>query len=264
MSEPYFDRLAIYVVSHKRFDPPKLQGYTPIAVGPLVDEEGCSYIKDNAGDNISSKNPFYCELTALYWIWKNDASSRAIGLCHYRRYFARNKRCFGKNAYLTGGAADKILADHDIILPERFYWPKWSVGSNYYLGGMGHAEDLGLLRDVVSEIVPESLPALDHVLNARSASYCNMFVMNRERLEEYCQWLFLILGEVERRVDISGYSAQEARIFGYMAELLLNVWVVQKELSVAYLPVINPELGYFGNLKARAVIYREKYRTLRG
>lgn len=264
MSKVRSGSLTMYVVSHKRFSPPQIQGYTPIAVGPLAHDCDCHYIKDDAGDNISSKNSTYCELTALYWIWKNDMASQTVGLCHYRRYFAGSKFFFGESAYLAGRVADKILADCDIILPEQFYWPKWSVGSNYYLGGMGHAEDLATLREVVSELSEEFLPAFDSVLNDHSASYCNMFVTSRAVLGEYCQWLFMILGEVENRVDISGYSVQEARIFGYMSELLLNVWVKCRKLRVAYLPVVNPELGFFGNLKTRALIYRAKYETMRG
>ena len=42
--------------------------------------------KDNTGENISAKNPMYCELTGLYWAWKNlDADY--LGLVHYRRHF---------------------------------------------------------------------------------------------------------------------------------------------------------------------------------
>ena len=59
----------IYIVSHKRLMPPRLRGYRPIQVGPGEDYPG--FIRDNTGDNIADKNASYCELTAMYWMWKN-------------------------------------------------------------------------------------------------------------------------------------------------------------------------------------------------
>jgi hypothetical protein len=53
----------------------------------------------------------------------------------------------------------------------------------------------------------------------------NMFAMKREALDRYCGWLFDVLAHIEERLDISGYPASEARVFGYVAELLLDVWI---------------------------------------
>ena len=53
----------------------------------------------------------------------------------------------------------------------------------------------------------------------------NMMVMRWADFDAYCKWLFGLLFEVEQKVDISHYSTYQQRIFGFMAERLLNVWL---------------------------------------
>lgn len=82
----------IYIISHKEFEKPKLEGYKSLLVGSIFHpdiKEKFDYC-DDAGDNISFKNKSFCELTGLYWIWKNS-NADIIGLCHYRRYFTKSK-----------------------------------------------------------------------------------------------------------------------------------------------------------------------------
>ena len=79
------DSIKIIIASHKKYQTAEEEMYVPIQVGAEVKEKIEGYIQDNTGDNISTKNPYYCELTGLYWAWKNlDADY--IGLVHYRRY----------------------------------------------------------------------------------------------------------------------------------------------------------------------------------
>lgn len=82
-----YDNLSMYVVGHRDFEIPSNanKAYKPIMVGNYTGES--QYLRDNIGDNISDKNLYYCELTACYWIWKNDNASDIVGICHYRRYF---------------------------------------------------------------------------------------------------------------------------------------------------------------------------------
>lgn len=56
--------------------------------------------------------------------------------------------------------------------------------------------------------------------------------MKKEDYIEYCQWLFDILFELEKRIDISDYTTAEARIYGCLSEILINVWVQKKQLRV--------------------------------
>ena len=80
--------IKIYIAAHKKANLPQKEGYVPIQVGSQLHDD-LGYLKDNQGDNISIKNPNYCELTGLYYIWKNT-NSDIIGLTHYRRYFFDN------------------------------------------------------------------------------------------------------------------------------------------------------------------------------
>ena len=43
-------------------------------------------MRDDAGENISAKNPQFCELTAQYWVWRNACADCAnVGFVHYNR-----------------------------------------------------------------------------------------------------------------------------------------------------------------------------------
>ena len=81
----------IYVVSHKDIRMPEGNIYIPVQVGPAKDDFS-GFVRDNTGENISEKNPNYCELTAQYWAWKNRKAD-VKGLVHYRRCFQREKEC---------------------------------------------------------------------------------------------------------------------------------------------------------------------------
>lgn len=226
----------IYVVTHKDFNPPQLECYCPIEVGAERQDRGLAFLKDNQGDNISVKNPNYCELTAVYWIWKHDISD-VVGICHYRRYFSKFALDPNPKYYIPYDKLASILEDKDIILPEPFFWRKHTVATGYYEAGQGREKDLETVRQVVQEKYPEYLRVYDDVLSSQSASYCNMMVSKKAVFDSYCSWLFDILFEVEKRVDLSDYTPAEARIFGYLSEILINVWVKYNHLSVEYLPV---------------------------
>jgi len=81
--------IKIIVASHKKYQMPEDDMYLPLHVG-AEGKEKLGYQGDNTGDNISIKNPYFCELTGLYWAWKN-LEADYIGLVHYRRYFSIKK-----------------------------------------------------------------------------------------------------------------------------------------------------------------------------
>lgn len=217
------------VATHKKYWMPKDEVYLPIHVGK-AGKHDLGYIGDNTGDNISIKNPNYCELTAIYWAWKN-LKADYIGLVHYRRYFTKhNFRNYEKKKQdiLLKSDFENILKDVDIIVPDK---RKYYIETNRSHYNHAHyKKDLDETENIIKELYPEYSIAFNKVMNRTWAHMFNMFVMRKNYFDEYCEWLFTILFELEKRIDISNYTTMEARVFGFISELLLDVWLETKQI----------------------------------
>ena len=251
------EEMKIYIATHKNFQTPKLDGYQVIEVGSALRDSNWNFIKDNDGDNISNKNESFCELTALYWMWKHSKAN-IIGLVHYRRYFSSRRIDGNERFYLQSSEIVKILKDYDVILPEKFYWRKHTVETGYY-AGEGVKGDLLVIKEIINEKYPEYGFTYNQIMHEKSASYCNMFIMKKKMMDRYCEWLFDILFEAEKRIDIQDYTKAEKRIFGYLSEILINVWVRYNGVKVYYKPIVF--LGGKGK-KYRLLKYVEKIGVL--
>lgn len=227
----------IYIAVHKKCDLPLLAGYIPIEVGAALHDEHLGFLTDDTGLNISSKNKNFCELTACYWIWKNSQAD-IVGLVHYRRFLSKYRINMSQKYFLTDNQAKELLKNHDIILPEIIYWKNYSV-EEAYDHGSGLKKDLDTIKVIISDRFPEYTDTYNKVLSGHKGSYCNVIICSKNTYDLYCSWLFDILFEAERRIDISGYSASEARIFGYLSEILLNVWVEYNNLKIYYMPLVR-------------------------
>lgn len=226
--------IKIIIATHKSYQMPKDSMYLPIHVG-AEGKADLGYLKDNSGDNISEKNANYCELTGLYWAWKNlDADY--IGLAHYRRHFCLKSSKGDKwQKILTKEQLEPLLQKHNIILPNpRNYF----IETNYdqYVHAH-HAEDLDTTRQILQERYPDYLPIYDDYMKRTIGHRFNMFIMKKEIFDAYCSWLFEILFELEKRLDISDYSKNDARVFGFVSERLIDVWIENNKLSYLEMPV---------------------------
>lgn len=235
--------IKILVATHKSYWRPTDSVYLPVHVGK-EGKEGIGFIGDNTGDNISTKNANYCELTGLYWAWKN-LSADYIGLCHYRRYFTRTNpiNCDKKKqAILSRNEWEKLLEKHPIIVPDK---RKYYIETNRSHYSHSHyAKDIDTTEKIIQEKYPQYIVAFTKVMKRTWAHMFNMFVMRKDYLDEYCTWLFDVLQELENRTDITKYNVIEARIYGYISELLLDVWLETKqyeyyEQNVAFLEPQN-------------------------
>lgn len=213
----------IIVAAHKSAEmPTDSELYYPVFVGKALHPElDLPYHSDNDGLNISEKNPNYNELTAVYWAWKN-IDAEAYGLVHYRRYLSLNKNK-NLNSILTKEQVDDLLEKNDIILPKK---RNYFIESNYSHYIHSHQQEpIDVTRLIIAENFPEYLDSFDKVMKKTSAHIFNIFIMKKKPFNEYCEWMFDILNQVESRIDISEYDAYESRVYGFISELLLDTWL---------------------------------------
>ena len=226
--------IKVLVAAHRQFPMPTDPVYLPVLVGAVKNyKEGINYQRDDAGDNISAKNPYYSELTGVYWAWKNLADADAIGLVHYRRFFYLSKP-YDLDHVAKEADYERLLADHDVIVPKQ---RKYYIENTYDHYVHAHpAEPLDKTREILAADYPDYLPAFDMMMKRRSAHMFNMFVMKQAAFESYCEFVFGVLEKLEEQIDISGYSVQDQRVYGYISERLLDVWLYTTKQNFAEMP----------------------------
>lgn len=224
----------VIIATHKTAQFPEDPLYLPLHVG----REGKDYIGlqgDNTGDSISLKNPYYSELTGIYWAWKN-LDSEYIGLVHYRRYFSWVSGANKWESLLTSSQAQELCKQYDIILPRKRKYYIETLFSHY--SNTHDRQHLLETKEIIKSQCPEYLEAFELVMKQRSAHLFNMFIMKKELLDKYCNWLFPILFELENRIEYKSLSPFEARLFGRVSELLLDVWLMNTNIEYK-------EIGWF-------------------
>ncbi len=186
----------------------------PIQVGAALTERRICKLCDNTGDHISHKNRQYCELTALYWIWKNDRSDY-VGLSHYRRHFELDEEALRRLPY----------SNIDVVLTiPIFDYP--SVGAVYR---RDHVEqDWQVMFQAIEELCPEYLTAARELEAGRFYYAYNMFIMKREILDRYGTWLFPILFYCEAHCE-KKRDGYQGRYIGFLAEHLLSLYFLYHE-----------------------------------
>lgn len=248
----------ILVATHKPYRFPDNELYEPIHVGKILSNDDFGYIGDETGENISSKNPNYSELTALYWAWKNHYfdSYDYCGLVHYRRYF-KGSLLFETDSILSNKEIGIYLKDVDVLLPKKRNYYIETVRTHYVNAHYIH--DLEMTREIISQQHPEYIEAFDFLMKQRKLHLSNMFVMKREHFDQYMKWLFDILFKLEKSVNISDYDGYQGRIFGFISERLFNVWLVHNQLLIKEIKMVHME-GENLLLKASGLLKRKLLR----
>lgn len=230
-------KISIYAAYHRAA--PRLvgEGIVPIQVGRANSNVTlCDMIGDDSGDNISERNGAWCELTALYWAWKNDRESDYIGLVHYRRVLdvtdtqgGGTVETFPEEFDVSEwgqGASNWIfenLSDYDVVVPREHEMGR-RVEANYCHGHQ--ATDWDVLRELINTQCPEYRDSFEVIAKGNKLRLGNMGIMSRVLFDQYCEWLFGLLFAVEAAdVNRENYSVYQSRYIGFLAERLFSVFI---------------------------------------
>lgn len=239
--------MRIYVVTHKPIDEKLPKDYEYIQVGAANNKQFCE-LNDATDDNISFKNPYYCELTAAYWIWKNDKENDIVGLMHYRRFLTRNICSNSQKWYLNSEKVEKLLNKYDFIATKNI--KGWMTVKDL-LADSVREKDFELLRTVIQEKFPDYFDAFNKVFYGYKTRLCNICIAKKETWDNYYSWLFSIFDEMEKSVDMTGYSVQEQRLYGYLSERLMSVYFEKNNCKVKGYPMHIVGTSFFSRVKRK-------------
>ncbi len=252
------DKLQLLVCCHK-FDKNirRNSPYIPIQVGKeLHPDLDLGFVNDNKGENISGKNTGWNELTAIYWGWKNIKEVDYLGICHYRRYFDVNWDELDVEEYMR---------DYDIVTVQNYIGYEMNMNKTGLISSTTQ-EDFYIYLDTLITIHPEyKQKIIDYFYNYNKFVPFNMFVASKKIYDEYCEFVFPVLFEVEKRIKPHFYSRLK-RVIGYMGEWTLGVFILCHDLKVKEVPYIMcgdvnymkpTTYSFFELIKWRLKMYRK-------
>lgn len=250
----------IFSTFHKPFASPTKNYVIPVQGGREIAADLLPFaIGDDGADNISSLNPFFCELTVMYAVWKNKLNKQPFwGLCHYRRYFCLQihwTRIKKKDIYYlsaTDSSFNKIfstdferyvqkhLKENTIIVCRPFQINDELTVKEHYINDHDE-EGWQAMEDAIKALFPEYIESLDAVGN-QSQFFCyNMMIAHEAVWDEYLEWLFSISFHVYENYNFEGKTTYQSRVIGFLAERLHNIFFHhhRARFNIIYLPIAN-------------------------
>ena len=239
--------ISIYQTFHKDFiHNPESLWIKPIGVNGYRHD---NFLSDAIGENITSLNPYYCELTAFYWVWKNTRSDY-VGFYHYRRYlnycvnddFRESGLCAIDPAYVQylssknqKKALQKILSLTDVILPTKSFLSP-SI-EDHYLKHLQNEPWLVFI-ETLRDTYPQYMSKIDLFAITPFAPVCNIFVMKWPLFDSYCMELFYVVDKVFDRIG-SPYDNYQNRYPGFLAERFLSFWMHIHQIQAIDVPMMT-------------------------
>lgn len=253
--------IKILVACHKPAELPKNELFLPIQVGSSLASKRLPIQQDNDGNNISDKNPTYCELTAQYWAWKN-LEADYYGLCHYRRFLCTKKTNAKRNyrdqieasvmnnynihRFGLDDASEMrhLIEQYDVVTSEeqtvrRLYTPRGAKNIAYehwvaHDRALIMKKDLDTMLDLLVGVSPEVGAAAKEYLAGKTFLGFNCFVMKKDLFDQMCSIEFETLSRLEKKVDLSHYCQQLTRIYGFMGEIISSSFIYYLKKSDQY------------------------------
>lgn len=208
----------------------------PVSAGAELYSENDTVLpmRDNTGENISEKNPCYCELTVQYWAWKN-LECDICGIFHQRR-FLDFSGINEKYPYRIAGQSDEMILRKAGLSYEKIceLSDKYSIIANrrenlyegiedfYNRNDRQNFDDIGLLKDIIREKYPAYFPSAEKYFKSTLSYFCNIFIMDKTNFDKYSEWLFAILFEYEKRKPKNLFYPRE---MGKLGERLFGVYM---------------------------------------
>ena len=254
----------ILIATHKPISIIESEIFKPTQVGTSLQDYTIkgSYYLDNVGDHISEKNSTFNELTAIYWAWKNLKDVDVIGLMHYRRFLDiyYKKPLFKKeikdvlkiikntdknllklnNTKKTEKKIVSFLQQNDVLLANPAFC---SIDNNFASIEEDYKknhlpEDWDICMSVVKKKFPEYEESIETFLQKGNKFYIgNMFIAKKKWFDNFCNWLFFILFEVEKRIKISDDPYQK-RVIGFLSERLFTLYILHNNFKVKEFPIL--------------------------
>lgn len=264
--------IRLFVSCHKAFSVPRNTLLHPLHVGAALSADFFQeFLRDDSGENISALNRRYCELTGQYWVWKN-VEADYCGFFHYRRYLYPDTAA--RRPYIIRTAPTEkelerlgfqdfpqLIGQYDLIAPmgEDMHV---SVREHYASAPFHHVKDLALTEQIIRELYPAYVPAMERYLSGSVCYFGNIFIMSRPVFDDYCRWLFDVLAEFDRRADVTGYGPQELRVDGYLAERLFGIYYTHRRDELRTLELPRVHFDCFGGTAAERRRTRLLYHLL--
>lgn len=199
----------------------KIPNSIPIEVGASDRDTFLYELRDDSGQNISAENPYYGELTGLYWIWKNslDAPEQLVGFNHYNKYLKISKQNL-KN-YQVG---------------------MWFVGKKRPLPRHGDSNEWVALSEILKEYFPEYYVSLQKYFSVDGSSkgcfVANMFVTTKSELDEYSEFLFKVCTLLRQKLGDNNKDLFNKRYCAFMAERLLSIYLYTNNKKIIEVPIV--------------------------
>ena len=231
----------------------------PVSAGSALYNENDVLLpmRDSLGENISNKNPSYCELTVQYWAWKN-LKCDVCGIFHQRRFLDLSG-VDRKYPYRITRQSDEMTLQKAELSYEKIceLTDKYSIIANkrenlfetvedfYNRNDKQNFDDIGLLREIIREKYPEYVSSAEKYFKGTFSYFCNVFIMDKENFDKYSEWLFDILFEYEKRKPKDLFYPREMgklgeRLFGvYMTYIMDNTDISWTEFPRLHFSSVN-------------------------